>query len=227
MLYNTLLFDLDDTLYESHNGLWDAIRDRMSLYMLDKLKIPANSIPELRKLYYETYGTTLRGLQIHYEVDASDYLAYVHDLPLSQYIQPDPNLRDLLTSLTQEKYIFTNADSAHANRVLNILGVRNCFNSIIDVTALNFNCKPEPEAYQKALTLAGVDYPGNCVYLDDSAINLAPARKMGIYTILVGSDQPHPSAHRSILNIKHLTSEFPDLWVEQSMMIGENLDPVE
>lgn len=227
MFYNTLLFDLDDTLYESHNGLWDAIRDRMSLYMLDKLKIPANSIPELRKLYYETYGTTLRGLQIHYDVDAIDYLAYVHDLPLSQYIQPDPNLRELLTSLTQEKYIFTNADSAHANRVLDILGVRDCFNSIIDVTALDFYCKPEPEAYQKALSIAGVDKTEICVYLDDSANNLAPARQMGIYTILVGSNQPHPSAHRSIRNIKHLRSEFPDLWVDNALITGENFDSME
>jgi putative hydrolase of the HAD superfamily len=212
MQFDTILFDLDDTLYESGNGLWDAIRFRMSEYMHEKLELPWNVIPNLRKLYYETYGTTLRGLQTHYDVDPDDYLAYVHDLPLDVYIKPDPDLHKLLQKLPQSKYIFTNADSNHARRVLNILGVSDCLDGIIDVRALSFYCKPELEAYKLALKLAKVSDAIRCIYLDDAPNNLAPAKEIGIYTIRVGSVEPHPSAYRSIKNIKDLSTEFPELW---------------
>ena len=212
MLYTTILFDLDDTLYESGNGLWDAIRDRMSEYIHVKLHIPKDIVPNLRKTYYETYGTTLRGLQIHHHVNADDYLAFVHDLPLSEYIHPDAELQQLLCSLPQTKYIFTNADTAHANRVLHILGVADCIDGIIDVRALEFACKPEPIALQRALKIAEVENPSVCIYLDDIANNLTTAREMGIYTILVGTTQAHPSACLTIKSIKELTLVMPELW---------------
>ena len=212
MLFTTLLFDLDDTLYESGNGLWDAIRDRMSEYIHVKLNIPKELVPDLRKTYYETYGTTLRGLQLHHHVDADDYLAFVHDLPLSKYIQPDAELVKLLISLPQRKFIFTNADAAHAKRVLKILGASECFDGIIDVRALDFACKPEPIAMQRALKIARVVDSSISIYLDDIANNLTTAKEMGVYTILVGTTQSHPAANLSIKNIKALPEAMPELW---------------
>ena len=101
MQYSVLYFDLDDTLYPNSNGLWDAIGRRMNDYLLERLKFPADQISQIRQSYYETYGTTLRGLQIHHAVDANDYLAYVHDLPIEEFISLDPELRLLLKSLIQ------------------------------------------------------------------------------------------------------------------------------
>ena len=101
MSYSTLFFDLDDTLYQRGNGLWDQIRQRMSQYMHERLGLSWEEIPLIRQTYYENYGTTLRGLQQHYQVDAEEYLAYVHDLPLEHYLQPAPELRKLLLSLPQ------------------------------------------------------------------------------------------------------------------------------
>ena len=153
MKWSVLFFDLDDTLYSNSNGLWEAIRGRMTDYLRDPLGFPPGEIPELRRSYFETYGTTLRGLQINHSVDADEYLAYVHDLPLEEYISPDPQLHELLASLPQRKWIFTNADSNHAMRVLGILGLEDCFDGIIDVRALDYLCKPEVQAYQRALAL--------------------------------------------------------------------------
>ena len=64
--------------------------------MYERIGLSWEEIPQLRQAYYENYGTTLRGLQQHYQVDAEDYLAYVHDLPLEDYLEPDPELRELL-----------------------------------------------------------------------------------------------------------------------------------
>ena len=74
MHFNTLYFDLDDTLYPPSSGLWDAIRDRMNEYMQRLIDLPLTEIVKLRQSYLEEYGTTLRGLQAHYDVDVDEYL---------------------------------------------------------------------------------------------------------------------------------------------------------
>jgi putative hydrolase of the HAD superfamily len=188
MTITTIFFDLDDTLYDKSNRLWDAIRDRMNLYMLDKLRIAPDQVGYLRRHYYENYGTTLRGLQLHYNINADDYLAFVHDLPLENYIRPNPELRRLLQSIPQSKYVFTNADSDHADRVLRILDILDCFLAIIDIRAMNYHCKPEEEAYRTALEIAGVRLAHGCLMIDDSSRNLAKARELGFTTVLVGKD---------------------------------------
>ena len=212
MRFETFLIDLDETIYESGNGLWGAIRDRMSDYMHINLGFPIEDIPDLRHSYYEKYGTTLRGLQIHHQVDADDFLAYVHDLPLAHYLHPDPDLRALLESLPQRKFIFTNADAGHASRVIKALNVSDCFDGIIDIRAMGYICKPQSEAYKRALELAGQDDPRKCVYLDDIPKNLAPAHQIGIYTVLVRKESADSEADKTIPSLKDLPDLVPELW---------------
>jgi putative hydrolase of the HAD superfamily len=218
MSYSALFFDLDDTLYTSSNGLWEAIRDRMGLYMVERLNIPIDQVQDIRHRYYKTYGTTLRGLQLHHQVDADEYLAYVHDLPLDEYIQPNPDLCAMLDKLTVPYWIFTNADANHARRVLARLGARDCFEGIIDIRALGFCCKPEPDAYLRALALAGSPDPGGCVMLDDAPANLAPARALGFTTVLVNHTcQPDPAAAYTISTALDLPMVLPELWVHNNL----------
>lgn len=212
MQWSVLFFDLDDTLYPKTNGLWEAIRLRMTDYLYDPLGFAPDEIQEIRQTYYETYGTTLRGLQTHHTVDADDYLAYVHDLPLEEYIAPDPALIKMLGSLPQSKFIFTNADADHANRVLQMLGIENCFAGIIDVRALDFLCKPDQDAYQLALDLAGGPDPNECVLLDDSIRNLIPAHQAGFTTVLVGSEEKISEVDYSVEKLIDLPRVLPELW---------------
>ena len=212
MRFSTLLFDLDDTLYPPTSGLWDAIRERMNDYMTELIGLPRNEIVALRQKYLETYGTTLRGLQHYYDVDTDEYLAFVHDLPLKKFIKPDPELRTILLSLPQHRWIFTNADGNHAKRVLNILGVSDCFDGIIDIHAIDFACKPEIIAYQRALVIVGEVDPNHCIIFDDSVRNLSPARQLGFYTILVGKNGPEPVVDQAITSLHDLHSRMPELW---------------
>ena len=118
MIFSTLFFDLDATLYPASNGLWEQIRLRIYQFMLEEIGISENEIPATRDKYWTTYGTTLEGLRIHHGVEPDEYLAYVHHLPLKDFLEPDPVLRNILTSLSQDLWIFTNADYRHAERVL-------------------------------------------------------------------------------------------------------------
>ncbi len=212
MHFKSLYFDLDDTLYPSSSGLWDAIRDRMNIYMQKYIDLPLNEITAIRQGYLERYGTTLRGLQTHYNINAEDYLAFVHDLPLEEYILPDPGLRTILLSLPQKRWIFTNSDHNHAYRVLNILGLAGCFNGIIDIHAVDYACKPDITAYERALQITGDNNPEDCVIFDDSVRNLTPARSLGFYTILVGKNGNEPDVDRALTSLHDLQACMPELW---------------
>ncbi len=213
MSYSALFFDLDDTVYASANGLWQTLRQRIGLYMTERLGMDPDAAAQLRMKYFQTYGTTLRGLQVHHHVDADDYLAYVHDVPLERYLQPAPALGALLDSLPVPRWIFTNADVNHARRVLARLGIEDCFAGIIDIHALNFVCKPDPAAYICALARAGNPDPTACVMLDDALRNLAPAHALGFTTVLVGpAPEPHPAVSRTIPSLLDLPAALPELW---------------
>ncbi len=155
MKIETIFFDLDDTLYPRNNGVWLAIRGRIESYMEERLNIPKREIPALRNEYLTRYGTSLRGLIDHYQVDPDDYLLYVHDVPIEAMVRPSARLSKMLAALPQQKWVFTNASLAHARRVLAALGVSQYFTGILDVKAMNLRNKPEADVYALALEKAG------------------------------------------------------------------------
>ncbi len=203
MAFTTFFIDLDDTLYPASSGLWLAIRHRIELFVAYKLNLPAEKADAVRRNLFSQYGTTLRGLQAAYHVDEEEYLSYVHDLPLSSYIGPDPSLKETLQSYPQQKVIFTNADTAHARRVLAARDLTGCFEKIIDIHAIQPYCKPMPEAFQIAFDLLGVD-PRQCVLIDDSLPNLVTAKSFGMRTVWISDKPPEPAADCSIPSVNEL-----------------------
>ncbi len=156
----------------------------MNDFMRERMNIPTDEIPALREKYYLQYGTTLRGLQKHHDIDVDDFLAYVHDLPLDNYLTPDPAQRSVIASLPTRNLIFTNADILHAERVLTKLNLRDLFPTILDVTTVTPYCKPMPESFEIAMKIAGETDPSRCVMIDDLRRTTRAAREAGMFSIL-------------------------------------------
>ncbi len=199
MRFNTFFFDLDETLYPTSSGLWSAIRERINAYMHERMGFPPEQIEVLREQFFREYGTTLRGLQANYTVDMDEYLAFVHNVPLEAHLHPDPELHGVIEALPARKFIFTNADSLHANRVLDVLGLQGLFDGILDVHTLAPYCKPMPESFEMALQAAGSPDPRTCALLDDQARITRAARRLGMYTILVGKDSAGEDADAALV----------------------------
>jgi putative hydrolase of the HAD superfamily len=206
------LFDLDDTLYASQTGLWSAIKQRINRYLIERMGFQADEAVRLREHYLHTFGTTLGGLRQEFKIDAEDYLNFVHDLPLADYLQPDPALNGMLARLPLTKVIFTNSDAAHVRRVLDHLGVTQRFVQIIDIYALDFLSKPDPRAYTRALNLIPAQ-PEECVFIEDSRRNLLPAQALGMLTVLVGNEAA-PEAREGI------TYQIPEVLGLERVLAG-------
>nr|XP_009387529.1 PREDICTED: uncharacterized protein C24B11.05 isoform X2 [Musa acuminata subsp. malaccensis]XP_018677373.1 PREDICTED: uncharacterized protein C24B11.05 isoform X2 [Musa acuminata subsp. malaccensis]XP_018677374.1 PREDICTED: uncharacterized protein C24B11.05 isoform X2 [Musa acuminata subsp. malaccensis] len=136
--YDCLLFDLDDTLYPLSSGIAAECRRNIGDYLVEKLGIEESKISDLCNLLYKNYGTTMAGLRaIGYSFDYDDYHRFVHGRLPYENLKADPVLGPLLLSLPLRKVVFTNADKAHAAKVLKKLGLEDCFEGIICFETLN------------------------------------------------------------------------------------------
>ena len=160
--------------------------------------------PALREQYFKMYGTTLRGLQARHNIDTEGFLAFVHDLPLSDYIAPDPVQRDVIASLPNRKLIFTNADANHARRVLAALKLDDLFDGIVDIHAVSPYCKPMPESFAIAQELANEPDPRKCVMIDDLPRTTRAALDAGMASVLYGTEEPTAEASGVFMNWKDL-----------------------
>ena len=196
-----IFFDLDNTVYPKSCGLMSAIGDRINRYMVERLDIKPADVSKTRDDFLKAFGTTLNALRRFYDVDPDEFLNFVHDIPISRHLQYEPALDQMLERLEVNKIIFTNADARHARRVLSRLGILRHFESIIDIHLLDFINKPDRRAYFKAMDFALVR-PEECVLVEDSLVNIIPAREIGMTTVMVGEGLRTDGAH---YHIKHIT----------------------
>ena len=208
--FDYLIFDLDDTIYQPNSGIWDLIGERIFTFMRQHLPdVPDGAIVPLRDRLLKQYGTTLRGLHEERGIDVQAYLAYVHDLDLSAMLKPDAELRRLLSSLPQKKYIFTNASRGHAKNVLSRMDLADLFSGITDVADVQPYCKPMPEAFKLMLDQLKIADPSTCLYADDNLPNLATAKALGMYPLYVGRKQGH--GFSQVERLADLEALLPDL----------------
>ena len=185
-----IFFDCDDCLYKNDWRVAKLLTAKIESFCSERLAMREGHAYEL----YKKYGTCLRGMQLENIIDEKvleEYLEYSHDIPLHEHIAPDPALRAMLQSLDPAvpKWVFTASTRPHATRCLELLGVLDMFEGIIDVRAVEWVTKHDEEAYRRAMTIAGLpasQRPETCLFLDDSTSNMKAAKSVGWQTVLVG-----------------------------------------
>lgn len=181
----TWVFDLDNTLYHHEIDLFKQIDVKMGAYLAKLFDVDLVEARRIQKKYLVEYGTTLRGLMHHHDVDPGHYLADVHDIDLSP-IKEDAKLRETLEDLKGKKLIFTNADTPYSERVLDRLGIAHLFDGIFDVHAADFKPKPDKSTYQSFLKVHNVK-PKAALMVEDMARNLVPAKDLGMHTVWINT----------------------------------------
>jgi putative hydrolase of the HAD superfamily len=208
--FECLFLDLDNTIYPNSCGIMQEIGNRMNRYMAERLGINPEDVNTERKALLEKFGTTLNALRRNYFIDPDEFLAFVHDIPLRNYLKSEQALDKMLGNIKLRKMVFTNADAQHARRVLNCLGIMRHFESIIDIHVLEFVNKPYRRAYRKALEIAAAR-PEECILVEDMTANIIPAKELGMTTVMVGNGaKPHHADYqiRNILELESMMSSW-------------------
>lgn len=227
--FDCLLFDLDDTLYLSNTGIAQGVKKNIDDFLIEKCGFSATKASSLRVELFKTNGSTLAGLRaLGYDIDADDYHGFVHGRLPYDVIKPDPQLRNLLCSITLRKIIFTNSDRVHAIKVLKRLGLEDCFDQIICFETLNPNLpkstrpdefpvvlKPSMDAMKIALHVSHVD-PRRTLFFDDNVRNIAAGKALGLQTCLVGKTVKTKEADYAMEKVNNLTQVIPEIWMSKA-----------
>jgi pyrimidine 5'-nucleotidase len=160
-----------------------------------------------------------------YEIDDVKWHGVAHGrVRHEKHLAADPQLRAMLASIPLPLYVFTNADDAHAETCLRLLGVRDLFKGVITYEQMQrvaaeqglppsrVLCKPAVDAFAAALQLAGGAVASRTLFLDDSARNCAGAAAAGLTAIQVGTREPCEGALAALPDVRHLREVVPELW---------------
>lgn len=180
------LFDLDNTLHDATPHVFPAISRAMGEYVARRIGLDEMAARELRDHYWRRYGATLTGLMRHHGVDPHHFLAATHDFldALPRMVVREPALRHVLKRLRGRKIVFSNAPRRYVEAVLELIGILPLIDSVWTIERLRFTPKPHIEAFRRLLHLERLD-PRRCILVEDTAANLAAAKRLGMTTVLV------------------------------------------
>ena len=146
------VFDLDDTLHNASAHIFPVMNQAMTNYIMDTLAMDEATAHDLRRHYWRVYGATLKGLMRHHQTDPQHFLNVTHQFDdLAERVIAVKRLRHLIKSLAGRKVVFTNAPRDYALRVLNLLGIADCFELVFSVESTKFHAKPSVRGFQLLL----------------------------------------------------------------------------
>lgn len=187
------VFDLDDTLHNASAHIFPVMNQAMTNYIMDTLAMDEATAHDLRRHYWRVYGATLKGLMRHHQTDPQHFLKVTHQFDdLAERVIAVKRLRHLIKSLAGRKVVFTNAPRDYALRVLNLLGVADCFELVFSVESTKFHAKPSVRGFQLLLASLRVK-ASDCVLLEDNAAALMTAKRLGMKTVLLSKKYHKPS----------------------------------
>lgn len=187
------VFDLDDTLHNASAHIFPVMNQAMTNYIMDTLAMDEATAHDLRRHYWRVYGATLKGLMRHHQTDPQHFLKVTHQFDdLAERVIAVKRLRHLIKSLAGRKVVFTNAPRDYALRVLNLLGISDCFELVFSVESTKFHAKPSVRGFQLLLASLRVK-ASDCVLLEDNAAALMTAKRLGMKTVLLSKKCHKPS----------------------------------
>jgi len=184
------IFYLDDTLHDASTHIFPVMNRAMTEYIMHSLNLDEHAAYKLRQHYWRIYGATLKGLLRHHGTDPYHFLNKTHELmELSNMVITTKGLRHAIQTLPGRKVIFTNAPIAYAERVLDILGIADIFETVFSVESTQFHPKPSARGFARLLQTIKAN-PQDCIMLEDNLPALMTAKRMGMQTVYV-SKRPH------------------------------------
>ncbi len=203
---NTWIFDLDNTLHDAQKKIFPVINQKINQYICEKVKINFTEADLLRQKYWDNYGATLEGLIKHHNIDPTEFLEETHTLTnLKELVVPMPDLIEVLSSINEQKILYTNAPRNYANKVLEICKVEDCFDGVCSIEDCNFLAKPS--AISMKIFLKKYKIKSAC-FVDDVKKNLETANQFGLSTIWLTNEKESPSyIDKKISTLKDLITD--------------------
>jgi len=200
------LFDLDNTLYSGDTKVFDQVDKKMSKFISEKLHVSLDEAKKIQKNYFHEYNTTLNGMIKNHDIDANEFLEFVHDVDL-KFLKKDEPLKKEITNLKGKKIIFTNGSKAHAANVTSRIGIKELFDGVFDIVDSDFYPKPSLKPYKKIIENYKIE-PEYCIFFEDIARNLKPAHELGMKTVWIENNEPWAAKYSNAEFVNYKTNNL-------------------
>lgn len=186
------LFDLDNTLYRQSDGMNDEIQSFIAKRASEILNQPYDKVKEE---YISTYNRiqsarrTLIGLGIPQGADLVQEA--LENADISKYLEYNPGLVHLFDKLNQQykTILVTGSGIVSATQKLDKLGISNVFH---ETYYADFEKKREDGSFfQYIMEKHAVQPQELCMVGDREKVDIIPATKMGIPTVMVHGNSSH------------------------------------
>ncbi len=184
------VFDMDDTLYPREQGLMRLVQARINAFVVEAVGLAPEEAAVMQRQFLDEHGTTLAGLMANYAVDTERFLHEVHDVPLDS-VEPNPRLAQALKALPGQCFVFTNGARDYAHRVLDRIGIADCFAGVFAIEDGDLTPKPNPATFRRMLQRFEIA-PHQSAFFEDTPRNLEPAKALGMATVLIGDGHGKP-----------------------------------
>lgn len=202
----TLIFDLDDTLYPAGAFLsYENFISYTNEAVSEVTGMTLEEVETLTKKYLEMDGDFLDHWNTKHNVPIAKIEDYIDAQDIS-HIQACKQTQEFLANWQGRAVIFTNAHMSHTERFLEHLGLKDHIEHICSNCQRGRRFKPDVSIYHELIERLG-EKPENCVMFEDRHINLKPAYEMGMGTVLI-----HPEKDEQ----EHVQLWYPTIgaWVE-------------
>ena len=206
------LFDLDNTLYSGDTKVFDQVDKKMSKFISEKLKVNEEEAKKIQKNYFHEYNTTLNVMIKNHDIDANEFLEFVHDVDLN-FLKKNELLENQINRLNGKKIIFTNGSRAHAANVTKRIGIDKLFDGVFDIVDSDFYPKPSIEPYKKIIEYYNIE-PEYCIFFEDIARNLKPAYELGMKTVWIENNEPWAAEYSGEAFINYKTNNLANFLKE-------------
>jgi hypothetical protein len=75
------IFDLDNTLHDAQVHIFPSMHDQINLYLMRRFDLDEAGANDMRRGFWQRYGTTMNGLMRHHGTDPREFLAATHQFP--------------------------------------------------------------------------------------------------------------------------------------------------
>ncbi len=206
------LFDLDNTLYSPNEGPLKEVDRLMTEYIVQNYNYSFEDAQNLRKQYYQQYGTTMEGLIVNFKINPYDFLEFVHDVDDKYLPKEDKKLQLIMESIQCPIFILTNSYYKYAQKVVKALGIEKYIEKIFDIQFMEFKNKIHRDSYIKVTKYIDKKaYFHEFVMFDDIWKYLKEAKELNIKTVLVNK-QKNGTPHFHINNIHEITKIIDQLY---------------
>ena len=189
----TWIFDLDNTLHNASPHIFPHINRSMTAYLQQHLQLTEEDAGKLRAQYWHRYGATLLGMMRHHGTDPDHFLRETHAFPdLNNMVVYERGLAAMLRRLPGRKLVLSNAPWQYASAVLQLMGVASHFDALHCIESTRYQPKPSLAAFHSLVRAQGL-IASRCVMVEDSRVNLRPAKRLGMKTVWITREPRAPA----------------------------------